>query len=92
MTMSGELVPESAPIYSRDHEGYLVEKCFVRRTQTLEQRNTQGDVESIDLAFHDCIIELKLKDAPQLRETGYSAEGLEQYSAELDSEGNLIGQ
>ena len=92
MTMSGELVPESAPIYSRDHGGYLVEKCFVRKTEKLEQRNTKGDIESIDLVYHDCLIDLKLKDAPQLRETGYNADGIDQYSAELDSDGNLIGQ
>ena len=36
---------------------------------------------------------LKLKDKEtQLRETGYKADGIDQYSAELDSDGNLIGQ
>ena len=87
----GSYPPEGTRIYSREGN-LIVEKCFIRNTDTLEQRNTRGEVETITLTYHDCLIELKLKDAPQLRETGYSAEGLEQYSAELDSEGNLIGQ
>ena len=86
----GSYPPKGTKIYQEGN--LIVEKCFIRKIETLEQRNTKGELETVDLVYHDCLIELKLKDAPQLRETGYKAEGLEQYSAELDSEGNIIGQ
>jgi hypothetical protein len=90
---SGESVPEGAPIWSDSHGGMIVEKCFVRKRDEIRQRNTKGEEETIDLIYHDCMFTLKLKDKiTQLKETGYEADGIEQYGAQLDSEGNLIGQ
>ena len=92
-TESGERVPDDVPVYSNNHEGFIVERCFVRMAETLKQRNTKGDEETLELSYHDCMFKLKLKDKEtQLRETGYYAEGIELYGAKLDSEGNLTGQ